>query len=65
MTPTDLLTAWRTTERRYARAAMGSAEAVELHTEMRRLMDEYEWVVRGSVGRRIDAPRANHTRRST
>ena len=52
MTPAELLAAWRVAERGCAHAPAGSAEAVELHAEMRRLMDEYEWVVRGRVGRR-------------
>lgn len=56
MSPGELLEAWRATERSYARSVPGSQEAAELHAEMRRLMDEYEWVVRGSVGRRREEP---------
>jgi hypothetical protein len=57
MTPAELLVTWRATERRHAHAAMGSAEATALHAEMRRLMDEYEWAVRGRIPsqRRADA----------
>jgi hypothetical protein len=51
-TAAELLAVWRATERRYAQAVSGSPEAVALHAEMRRLMDEYEWAVRGRVGRR-------------
>ncbi|HEV8281867.1 MAG TPA: hypothetical protein VGQ02_08425 [Candidatus Limnocylindrales bacterium] len=51
-TPAELLAAWRAAERGYAQAAAGSSEAHALHAEMRRLMDEYEWAVRGRVGRR-------------
>ena len=47
-TPAELLAAWRAAERRYAEAASGSPEAVALHAEMRRLMDEYEWAVGGA-----------------
>ncbi|HVA85448.1 MAG TPA: hypothetical protein VNF73_03905 [Candidatus Saccharimonadales bacterium] len=54
MTPGELLRAWRDAERGYAVAATGSHEAAALHAEMRRLMDEYEWVVRGRVGRRLE-----------
>jgi hypothetical protein len=54
--PADILTAWRAAERRYARATPGTEEAAALHAEMRRLMDEYEWRVRGSVPER-DQPR--------
>jgi len=31
-------------------------EANALHAEMRRLMDEYDWAVRGRVGRRPEGP---------
>ena len=55
-TAAELLAAWRATERRYAQAASGSPEALALHVEMRRLMDEYEWAVRGRVGRRPEGP---------
>ena len=55
-TPAESLAAWRAAERRYAQAASGSPEAVVLHAEMRRLMDEYEWAVRGRVGRRPEGP---------
>jgi hypothetical protein len=55
-TAAELLAGWRAAERRYAQAAPGSAEAVALHAEMRRLMDEYEWAVRGRVGRRPEGP---------
>lgn len=55
-TPTELLAAWRAAERLYADAAPGSREANALHAEMRRLMDEYEWAVRGRVGRRPEGP---------
>jgi hypothetical protein len=49
--PADVLAAWRQTERLYAAATPGTDEAAALHAEMRRLMDEYEWRVRGSVPR--------------
>jgi hypothetical protein len=52
----ELLAVWRATERRYAQAVPGSPEAVALHAEMRRLMNEYEWAVRGRVGRRPEGP---------
>jgi hypothetical protein len=55
-TPAELLAAWRAAERRYAQAAPGSPEANALHAEMRRLMDEYDWAVRGRVGRRPEGP---------
>jgi hypothetical protein len=55
-TPAELLAAWRAAERRYAQAVPGSPEANTLHAEMRRLMDEYEWAVRGRVGRRPEGP---------
>lgn len=55
-TPTELLAAWRAAERLYADAAPGSQEANALHAEMRRLMDEYEWAVRGRVGRPPEGP---------
>lgn len=48
-TPAELLAAWRAAERRYAQAAAGSPEANALHAEMRRLMDEYAWAVRGRI----------------
>ena len=51
-TPAELLAAWRAAERRYAEATPGSQEAATLRAEMRRLMDEYEWAVRGRVGDR-------------
>ena len=54
--PVELLAAWRAAERRYAQAAPGSPEANALHAEMRRLMDEYAWAVRGRVGRRPEGP---------
>lgn len=47
--PSEILAAWRATERRLARAMPGTADAADLHAEMRALMDEYEWRVRGSV----------------
>ena len=50
----ELLTAWRAVERRYARMQAGTDEASRLHAEMRRLMDDYEWTVRGSVARPRD-----------
>jgi hypothetical protein len=53
-TPSDILALWRKTERLYAAATPGTDEAAELHAEMRRLMDEYEWRVRGSVPKRVD-----------
>jgi hypothetical protein len=53
-TPSDILALWRATERLYAAATPGTDEAAELHAEMRRLMDEYEWRVRGSVPKRVD-----------
>ena len=49
--PADILAAWRATERLHNSAPTGSIEATELHAEMRRLMDEYEWAVRGRVQR--------------
>jgi hypothetical protein len=55
-TPAELLVAWRAAERRYAQAAAGSPEARALHAEMGRLMDEYEWAIRGRVGRRPAGP---------
>lgn len=55
-TPTELLAAWRAAERLYADAAPGSREAHALHAEMRRLMDEYEWAIRGRVGRPPEGP---------
>jgi hypothetical protein len=51
--PAAILTAWRIAERRYAAAAPGTEEAASLREEMRLLMDEYEWRVRGSVPRRV------------
>jgi hypothetical protein len=48
-TPPALLAAWRAAERRYAHATPGTDEAAALHAEMRRLMDAYEWRVRGGV----------------
>ena len=56
VTPAELLAAWRAAERRYAQAAPGSPDAGALHAEMRRLMDEYEWAVRGRVGRHPERP---------
>ena len=55
-TPEELLAAWRAAERRYAQAAPGSPEANALHAEMGRLMEEYEWAVRGRVGQRPERP---------
>jgi hypothetical protein len=55
-TPAELLATWRAAERRYAEAASGSPEAVALHAEMRRLMDEYEWAVGGRIGWRPEGP---------
>jgi hypothetical protein len=49
MTPAGLLAAWRAAERRCAQAAPGSSEAGAEHAEMRRLMEAYEWRVRGGV----------------
>lgn len=54
--PAAILAAWRATERLYAAATPGTDEAADLHAEMRRLMDEYEWRVRGSVPKRVDRP---------
>lgn len=54
MTPMELLVAWRAAERSHALAVAGTANATALHAEMRRLMDEYEWTVRGSVARRLE-----------
>jgi hypothetical protein len=48
-TPLAILAAWRVAERRYALATPGTDDAAALHAEMRRLMDAYEWRVRGSV----------------
>ena len=48
-TPVALLAAWRAVERRYALATPGTDDASALHTEMRRLMDVYEWRIRGGV----------------
>jgi hypothetical protein len=59
-TPPELLAAWRAAERLYAHAAPGSREANALHAEMRRLMDEYEWAVRGRVGRPPEGPAPRH-----
>jgi hypothetical protein len=47
--PSALLAAWRLVERQYALATPGTDEASALHEEMRRLMDTYEWRVRGGV----------------
>jgi len=57
-TARELLVAWRAAEREHSLAAPGSAEAAALNDDMRRLMDEYQWVVRGRVGPRPprDAP---------
>ena len=45
-----LLTEWRQAERGRALLA-GSREGAALHARMRDLMDEYDWVVGGRVGR--------------
>jgi hypothetical protein len=50
-TPSELLVAWRQAERRRAVAASPD-EAAALSVQMRGLMDEYEWAVRGRAGRR-------------
>lgn len=55
-TPAELLIAWRAAERSHALADAGTANATALRAEMRRLMDEYEWMVRGGVARRIEKP---------
>jgi hypothetical protein len=55
-TPAELLAAWRTAERSHALAAAGTANATALRAEMRRLMDEYEWTVRGGVAPRREEP---------
>lgn len=47
--PSEILVAWRAAERRYAQATPGTEDAAAQHAEMRRLMDEYEWRVRGGV----------------
>lgn len=49
--PAAVLSAWRDVERQYAAATPGTDVAGALHAEMRRLMDEYEWQIRGSVPR--------------
>lgn len=49
--PSEILAAWRAAERRYARATPGTEVATALHAEMRALMDEYEWRVRGGIPR--------------
>jgi hypothetical protein len=51
-TASELLAAWRAAERAHSLAAAGSPEAAALNDDMRRLMDEYQWVVRGRVGPR-------------
>ena len=51
-TATELLVAWRAAEREHSLATAGSTEAAALNDDMRRLMDEYQWVVRGRVGPR-------------
>jgi hypothetical protein len=59
-TPLALLAAWRAAERRYALATPGTDDAAAQHAEMRRLMDAYEWRIRGGVPepfRRIDPSR--------
>jgi hypothetical protein len=60
----DLLVAWRAAERRYALAAAGTPDATALHAEMRRLMDEYEWTIRGGIAREVESPRRPVRRRS-
>jgi hypothetical protein len=47
--PSEILAAWRAAERRYARAIPGTDDAAAEHLEMRRLMDAYEWRVRGGI----------------
>ena len=49
LAPADILAAWRATERAHARTVPGTDEATALHAEMRRLMDDYEWRIRGGV----------------
>jgi hypothetical protein len=63
VTPAELLSAWRAAERGYAHATAGTVEAANLHAEMRRLMDEYEWVIRGRVGQRHEEPKPGDSRR--
>jgi len=55
--PSEILVAWRVAERRYTAATPGSDEAGQWHLEMRRLMDEYEWRVRGAVPRTVTGGR--------
>ena len=55
-TPAELLAAWRAAERRYAKVASGLPRGQRAARRMRRLMDEYDWAVRGRVGWRPEGP---------
>ena len=51
-TAAELLVALRAAEREHTLAPAGAPEAAALNDDMRHLMDEYQWVVRGRVGPR-------------